>query len=131
VQAAAPLPRQLSVLVPIERIDKASLAAIAYALSLSSDVTVVHRETDGIESLRIRERWRVVRDGVRLELLPPGTDLVAELAARAEDAHMVVIPTVVPRTALLYPFTNWSALRTARRLARRTDVAVVTAPFRV
>jgi hypothetical protein len=129
VQAPAARPRQIAVVVPIDRIDRASLAAIAYALSISWDVTAVHVDTGGLGSAGVRERWRTCRDGVRLEVVD---DLAGYVAARGETGPLiVVVPTVVPRARWLYPLINWSALRTARALARRDGTAVVTAPYRL
>ena len=129
MQAPAQRSPQVPVVVPVERLDRASLAAIAYALSISWDVTAVYVETGGIESARVRERWRMCRDGVRLEMVD---DLGAYVTARREAGPLiVVVPTVVPRARWLYPLVNWSALRTARGLARRDGTAVVTAPYRI
>ena len=88
--------------VTIERIDRASLRAIAYARSISWDVTVLH--PDHSEDL-----------SAHLERSP---DLV------------VVVPTIVPRPRWLYPLVNWGALRRARD-ARRDGAVVVTVPYRV
>ena len=130
MRAPVPLPREIPVVVPIERIDRASLTAIAYALSISWDVTAVHVDTGGLDSEGIRERWRTCRDGVRLEIVDGDVDLAAYLAERGERDLVVVMPTIVPRPPWLYPLVNWSALRKARD-ARRDGAAVVTVPVRV
>src|SRR2546425_6610106 len=130
MRAPAELPREIPVVVPIERIDRASLTAIAYALSISWDVTAVHVDTGGLDSEGIRERWRTCRDGVRLEIVDGDVDLAAYLAERGERDLVVVMPTIVPRPPWLYPLVNWSALRKARD-ARRDGAAVVTVPVRV
>jgi hypothetical protein len=139
VQAVATVPEKATVIVPLARLDRAALAAMAYALSISTDVTAVHVETHGMASKRIRERWRTTHDGVRLDLLAPSGTAADRIASYVDDravlddrsAIMVVIPTVAPRMRWLYPFVNWGAIRLARRLARRRSFAVVTAPYRI
>jgi hypothetical protein len=130
VRAPVLFPREIPVVVPIERLDRASLTAIAYALSISWDVTALHVETGGADSEGIRERWRMCRDGVRLDIVDSEVDLATYLAERDERDLVVVMPTIVPRPRWLYPFVNWSALRRARDV-RRDGAAVVTVPVRV
>src|SRR2546428_9307225 len=103
MRAPAELPREVPIVVPIERIDRASLAAIAYALSISWDVAAVHVDTGGIETARIRERWRTCRDGVRLDIVARDVDLAAYLERRDESGIVVVVPTVISRPSWLYP----------------------------
>jgi hypothetical protein len=130
VRAPVVFPREIPVVVPIERVDRASLTAIAYALSISWDVTALHVETGGLETEGIRERWRTRRDGVRLDIVDGDVDLATYLAERDERGLVVVMPTIVPRPRWLDPFVNWTALRKARD-ARRDGAAVVTVPVRV
>jgi hypothetical protein len=127
MRAPRPLPREIPVVVPVERLDRAALVAIAYALSISWDVTAVHVETGGIESARVRERWRRSHDGVRLDVLAPGMDFAAYLVRRDEPDMLVVMPTIVPRPRWLYPLVNWGTLWRARE-TRRDGTTVVTVP---
>ena len=102
MRAPVAFPREIPVVVPVERIDRASLTAIAYARSISDDVTTVWADAD-----------------------------LATYLERRNGRGVVLVQTViVPRPRWLYPLVNWSALRRARR-ARRDGAAVVTVPVRL
>ena len=103
MHATAELPREIPVVVPIERIDRASLAAIAYARSISRDVTTL---------------WAA------------DADLATYLQRRGGRGVVVVQTVIVPRPRWLYPLVNLSAFLRARR-ARRNGAAVVTVPVRL
>lgn len=132
VLAASDQPR---VIVLLERLDRAALAALAYARTLAPEVTAVHI-ADGVETARLRSRWRARTDGISLDVIAPSGPSADRILAYLEagspsdvSSTIVVIPTVAPQLRLLYPLVNWSALRLARRLRRRPGTAVIAAPY--
>ena len=113
------------VAVIVRSLDRAALAALAFALSLSPDVRAMHVNTGGETTRRIRERWRSYPDGIALEVLPTEDRLTAALH---DPGLVIVVPTVVSGPRLLYPIANWMSLRDARRW-RAHARAVVTLPY--
>ena len=62
-------PRPPRVIVPISRLDRAALGALAYATSISPNVTAVHVATDAASIRAMRDRWEAWAGPVRLVIL--------------------------------------------------------------
>jgi amino acid transporter len=94
------------VVVLIAGVHRGSLAALAYARSLSTDVTAVHVSTDPVESKKVREKWTMYGEGTRLVVLDSPYRLLIEplldyieklLAIRAKNEVLtIVVPQFVP-----------------------------------
>ena len=94
------------VVVLIAGVHRGSLAALAYARSLSTDVTAVHVSTDPVESKKVREKWAMYGEGTRLVVLDSPYRLLIEplldyieklLAIRARNEVLtIVVPQFVP-----------------------------------
>jgi len=136
----APLPpiSVPNVIVPIARLDRAALHALAFARSISSDVTAVHVADDAGAAERMRERWRAREDGIALvviespyrALIPP---LLAYVDARArqdpERPITMVLAEFVPRHFWEYLLHNQTALRLKLRLFFRPNTVVIDVPY--
>ncbi len=126
------------VIVPIARLDRAALHALAFARSISADITAVHVADDARAAERMRERWRSRDDGIALvviespyrALIPP---LLAYVEARArqdpERPITVVLAEFVPRHFWEYVLHNQTALRLKLRLFFRPNTVVVDVPY--
>ncbi|MCX7971302.1 MAG: APC family permease [Negativicutes bacterium] len=135
-------PRQINnkVLVPIATPTSVVVESIAYAKSLSSDVTAVNIVTDEEIGRRVRKRWEKLDPEVELVtiysstrlVIQPLLDYIEELEREhngPDDYITVVIPEFEPQRwwhRLLHNQTGW-VLRT--RLILKTNVIVVTIPF--
>ena len=135
-----PLPRMAvpHVLVPIARLDRAALRALAYARSISSDVTAVHVTNDAGAAESMRERWRVRDEGIGLvviaspyrALIPPLLAYVDARARRDPDRPVtIVLAEFVPHHFWEYVFYNQTALRLKLRLFFRPNTVVVDVPY--
>jgi amino acid transporter len=141
---AATAPVRLStaapkIVVPISRIDRASLRALSVARGLSADVHAVHISYDAEGLTIFKKRWaRVVGDDIALEsiispyraLLPP---LMRYIDALDRDGPgrpiIVVLAEFVPRywwEALLH---NQTALLLKLRLFVRRNTSVLDVPY--
>jgi hypothetical protein len=139
-RADLPLPRMAvpHVIVPIARLDRAAVHALAFARSISADVTAVHVADDAAAAERMRERWRSRDDGIALvviespyrALIPP---LLAYVDARArqdpERPITVVLAEFVPRHFWEYMLHDQTALRLKLRLFFRPNTVVVDVPY--
>jgi hypothetical protein len=135
-----PLPRMAvpHVLVPIARLDRAALRALAYARSISSDVTAVHVTNDAGAAESMRERWRVRDEGIGLvviaspyrALIPPLLAYVDARARRDPDRPVtIVLAEFVPHHFWEYVLHNQTALRLKLRLFFRPNTVVVDVPY--
>jgi amino acid transporter len=138
----APLPRMAvpQVIVPVARLDRAALHALAFARSISSDVTAVHVADDAAAAERMRERWHARDDGIALvviespyrALIPP---LLAYVDARARQDPQrpmtMVLAEFVPRHFWEYGLHNQTALRLKLRLFFRPNTVVIDVPYRL
>jgi amino acid transporter len=94
------------VIVLIAGVHRGSLAALAYARSLSVDVTAVHVSTDPVESQKVREKWSMYGEGTRLVvldspyrlLIEPILDYIEKLLAirQKNEVLTIVVPQFVP-----------------------------------
>jgi hypothetical protein len=134
------LPRRVAprVLVPISRIDRATLSALAFATSISADVTAIHVSNDAEDLAQIRQEWERWGGPVNLVILEsPYRALMGPLmayidATDREDPSQpttVVLPEFVPSHFWEYPLHNQTALRLKLRLFFRRNTVVVDVPY--
>jgi amino acid transporter len=140
VSPEEPLPsvRDPLVIVPISRLDRAALQALAYARSISGDVTAVHVNDDRAEIEEMRSRWRTWAGPVELVILEsPYRALMGPLIAYIDAIDKmdssrpitVVLSEFVPRHFWEYPLHNQSALRLKLRLFFRPNTVVIDVPY--
>ncbi len=132
-----PSPRTRAI-VPISRMDRPTLEALAYARSLSPNVTAVHVSDDRAELAAMKERWEAWGGPVRLVILEsPYRALMAPLLAYLDASEAldpaqrttVVLSEYVPRHFWEYPLHNQTALRLKLRLFFRPNTVVVDVPY--
>ena len=126
------------VLVPIGRIDQASLSALAYARSISPDVTAVHVTDDEAAADAMKERWEREAPEVPLVILEsPYRALLAPLLAYVNAVERmdpgprttIVLSELVPRHFWESLLHNQVALRLKLRLFFRRNTVVIDVPY--
>jgi hypothetical protein len=65
------------VILPIGGVHRGSLAALAFARTLSDDVTAVYISIDPVEAEKVRSKWETWGGGVRLVALDSSCDRTA------------------------------------------------------
>lgn len=129
------------VILPISGVHRGTLSALRYARSLSDDITAVHVSTDPAEAKRLKDKWEIWGDGVRLVILEspyrlliePLLDYIEDIAARRQKNEIitVVVPQFIPKRgryrALHYQTAD--VLRT--HLMVRQGVVVADVPYLV
>ena len=134
------LPKRVAprVLVPVSRIDRATLNALAFATSISADVTAVHVSNDADDLAQIKQEWERWAGPVSLVILEsPYRALMGPLMAyidatdREDPAQptTLVLPEFVPEHFWEYPLHNQTALRLKLRLFFRRNTVVVDVPY--
>lgn len=101
------------VIMPVSGVHRGTLAALRYAMTLSSDITAVHVSMDPDEAEKTRKKWETWGNGVRLVVLDsPYRLLVEPLVKYIEeiDEHRQpneIITIVVPE---FIPASRWESL---------------------
>jgi hypothetical protein len=126
------------VVVPVSRLDRATIEALTYARSISSDVTAVHVANDRQELEEMQRQWEQWGAAVKLVIVEsPYRALMAPLLAYIEAADRndpdrpttVVLAEFVPRHLWEYPLHNQTALRLKLRLFFRPNTVVIDIPY--
>jgi hypothetical protein len=136
-----PLPEKLAphVIVPISRLDRAALSALAFARAMSADVTAVHVTDDREAADLMRHRWRSRHEDIPLVIIEsPYRSLIPPLLAYIDAKELqepgrpvtVVLAEFVPRHLWEYVLHNQTALRLKLRLFFRPNTVVVDVPYR-
>jgi amino acid transporter len=134
------LPRRVAprVVVPVSRLDRATLNALAFAASIATDVTAIHVSDEPDDVARMKADWERWGGPVNLVILEsPYRALIAPMLAyldatdRADPAQptTVVLPEFVPSHIWEYPLHNQTALRLKLRLFFRRNTVVVDVPY--
>jgi len=129
------------VILPISGVHRGTLAALRYARLLSEDITAVHVALDEGEAERLRQKWEVWGEGVRLVildspyrlLLEPLLGYIEEIAEQRQpnETLTVVVPQFVPRRWWHNFLHTQTALMLRLLLLFRRDVVVTDVPYHV
>lgn len=134
------VPARAHVVVPIDTINKVSLAAVSFARELGTKITAVHTTDDREQAEELRARWvERVPDVPLLVIESPYRAFVApmltyvELLEKTEpDVRIiVVVPSFVARHWWERLLHNQDAVRLKPHLKKRPRVRVVDFPYRV
>ena len=127
------------VVVPISRIDRASLRALAVAKGLGGEIHAMHISYDTEGARAFQRRWaQVVGDGMRLDtVISPYRALQGPLVryidaldqGRPERPIIVVLAEFVPRHWWEFLLHNQTALLLKLRLFGRRNTAVLDVPY--
>jgi hypothetical protein len=126
------------VIVPIARLDRPALQAIAFANSISSEAVAVHVTNDPDDADELRRRWPswaastslVVVESPYRALIGPLLAYMDALQEQAPDRPIVVVLNeVVPRHWWENFLHNQTALRLKLRLFGRRNTIVADVPF--
>ncbi len=132
------LPWRTHVVVPVDTINKITLAAIRFARELSSRATAVHVTDDRQEAEQFRARWEEEVPDVSLLLIEsPYRAFVTPMLAYVESLERaepdmkitVVLPGIVPRHWWERLLHNQDILRLKPHLEKRPTVRVIDFPY--
>ncbi|MEH0843274.1 APC family permease [Micromonospora sp. CPCC 205711] len=117
------LPQQVRhlVVVPVARLNRASLRALAYAVSLGRPTLALHIAPEEAEADRFRAQWEAWGDHVRLEtIVSPYRAVIGPLAhyleALRDSAPELVLTVIVPEVVLRRRWHRPLHSRTEHRL---------------
>jgi amino acid transporter len=125
------------VIVPIARIDRAALQALAFARSVSPTVKAVHISTSNASAEEFRRRWEQLDTDIKLDIVvSPYRSLLAPLlkyidAMRKSDDRpiTVVLSEFVPRHWWEWLLHSQTAFRLKAVLLFRPNTIVIDVPY--
>jgi amino acid transporter len=135
-----PLPvisRPQTVLVPVRNLDRASVRALAYARSISNDVTALHVTDDLQEVEKLRDQWDRWSGNVPLVIIEsPYRSFIQPLLSYIDSIDdndpetliTVVLPEFVPNHWWQTPLHNQEAFQLKAALLFRRNTVVIDVP---
>jgi len=138
--APPPVPRH-RVILPLSGVHRGTLLALRYAHLLSDDVTAVHVSIDSAEAERIKNKWEVWGEGVRLVildspyrlLLEPLLGYIEEVAAQRQpnETITIVVPQFVPRRRWAGLLHTQTAFMLRMALLFKPGIVITDVPYQV
>ena len=104
---APPVVKRHRVILPISGVHRGTLAALRYARQLSDDITAIHVSIDPEEPAKVKTKWDLWGEGVRLVildspfrlLLEPLLEYIEEIASKCQPNEIItiVVPQFIPK----------------------------------
>ena len=132
-----PIMKPPVVIVPVARLDRATLQAVAFARSISPNVKAVHIATTSESAEQFRERWRrwtrdvdvdVIESPYR-SLMQPLLRYIERIDERDDRPITVVLAEFVPRNWWEWILHSQTALRLKMTLLFRPNTIVIDVPY--
>lgn len=129
------------VIIPVSGVHRGSLAALNYAMALSDDVTAVHVSMDEEEARKLKAKWDIWGEGVRLVILDspyrlmmePLLEYIEETLAQCQPNETISI--VVPQFVSKQWYTNFlhtnTALFLSLALLFKPGIVITNVPYQV
>jgi amino acid transporter len=133
--------RRHRVILPISGVHRGTLAALNYARSLSYDVTAVYVSVNPEEIEKIRKKWELWGEGVRLvilespyrQLLEPLLEYIEEISNGRQPGEMItiIVPQFVPRRWYHNLLHTQTALWLRLALLFKRGIVITDVPYQV
>jgi amino acid transporter len=129
---------QHTVIVPIAAVNRVARQTLAYARSISANVTALHITDDEAEIERIQQEWEALDSDIPLVIIEsPYRNLVGPLLSyldeidhqRPDDTLTVVLPEFIARHWWEQFLHNQTALRIKAALLFRPGTVVTSVPY--
>ena len=129
------------VILPVAGVHRGTLAALRYAHTLSEDITAIHVSIDPVETEKVKKKWDVWGDGVRLVVLDspyrvflePLIEYIAGIDEQCQDNEVITI--VVPQFIPKHWWARWLHTRTADQLRKvllnYKEIVIMEVPYQV
>jgi hypothetical protein len=127
-----------TVIVPISAVNRVARQTLAYARSISDNVTAVHITDDEEEIESMRQAWNVLGTDIPLVIIEsPYRALVSPLLKyidevdkqRPDDTLTIVLPEFIARHWWEHLLHNQTALRIKAALLFRPGTVVISVPY--
>ena len=129
------------VIVPVAGVHQGSLAALNYARRLSDDVTAVHISLDQEEAEKIKQKWEIWGEGVRLVIvespyrvfIEPLLEYISKVEAQRhpDEQITIVVPQFVPNNRLSKYLHTRTADTLRKVLLNKKDIVITEVPYQL
>lgn len=129
------------ILVLVAGVHRGTLSALAYARSISPDVTAIHVSTDPLESEKVRQKWEMYGEGTRLVvlnspyrlLIEPVLDYIEKLLLLRgpNEILTVVVPQFIPSHWWENLLHSQTALMLRFALIFKPGLVILEVPYQV
>jgi amino acid transporter len=129
------------VILPLSGVHRGSLTALRYALALSDDVTAVHVSIDPDETEKIKMKWQLWGEGVRLVILEspyrllfePLLGYIEEIASQRQtnETITIVVPQFVPKLWIYNVLHTNTAFLLRLALLFKPGIVITDVPYQV
>ena len=129
------------VIMPISGVHQGTLAALRYARLLSDDVTAVHVTIEPAEAKKIRRKWRIWGEGVRMVILDspyrlfvePLLGYIADIARQRQPGETItiVVPEFVSENRLSSALHTNTADLLRSQLKNQHGIVITSVPYHV
>ena len=129
------------VIMPISGVHQGTLSGLRYACSISHDVTAVYVSIDPDEAEKLKNKWGVWGEGVRLVvldspyrlLIEPVLEYIESLIKNRQPNELITV--VVPQFVSKHWWTGWLHSQTAFMLRLglllRPGIVIIEVPYQV
>jgi amino acid transporter len=136
-----PMMTRHRVILAVSGVHRGTMAALRYARTISDDITAVHVSIDPIEAEKIRNKWEIWGEGIRLLILEspyrlmiePLLDYINEIDAQLKPNETITL--VMPQFNPKHWWTKLLHMRTADTLRKvlldRSEIVIIEVPYQV
>jgi amino acid transporter len=127
------------VIMPVSGVHQGTLAALRYARILSDDVTAVHVAIEPAEAERVKKKWELWGDGIRMVMLnspyrlflEPMLDYITEIAERRQPGETltIVVPEFVSNNLFGSTLHTNTADLLRSQLKRQEGIVIINVPY--
>jgi amino acid transporter len=127
------------VIMPISGVHQGTLAALRYARMLSDDVTAVYIMIEPAESEKVRQKWEMWGQGVRMVMLnspyrlliEPLVAYIAEIARQRQpgETMTIVVPEFISNSRVTAALHMNTAELLRSQLKRQPGIVIVNVPY--
>jgi hypothetical protein len=129
------------VIMPISGVHQGTLAALRYARMLSPDVTAVHVSIDPDEAEKVRKKWEMWGEGVRMVMLnspyrlflEPLLEYIADISDQRQPGETItiVVPEFVSENRLSSTLHTNTAELLRSQLKIQPGIVITNVPYHV
>jgi K+ transporter len=129
------------VIMPVDGVHQGTLAALRYARMLSDDITAVHVSIEPAASEKVRQKWEMWGQGVRMVMLnspyrlflEPLLEYIAEITKRRQPGETItiVVPEFVSNSRMTAALHMNTAELLRRKLKRQHGIVIINVPYHV
>lgn len=129
------------VIMPVSGVHQGTLAALRYARILSDDITAVHVSIEPDDAEKVRQKWEMWGEGVRMVMLnspyrlflEPMLSYISEIARERQTGETItiVVPEFISNNRLTGALHTNTAELLRDQLKRQHGIVIINVPYHI